>query len=81
MEIITTSIGIVGVITLLIAYVFLQLGKLAGTGFGYSFLNLIGSLMILVSLNVDWNLPAVIIEIAWALVSLLGIWRWWKRRS
>ncbi|MFT3741739.1 MAG: hypothetical protein QM752_03570 [Gammaproteobacteria bacterium] len=70
---IANIVGIIGVILLLIAFFFLQLGKLATHGYTYSFLNLAGALMILYSLFYAWNLPAVIIEVAWSLISIFGI--------
>lgn len=70
---IANLIGIAGVIILLLAFFLLQLGKLAAHAYLYSVLNLLGSLMILYSLFYAWNLPAVIIEISWALISIFGI--------
>lgn len=81
MEILANITGIIGVILLLIAFYCIQLGKLSAFGFTYSFFNLLGSLMILASLFYDWNLPAALIEIAWSCVSLIGIWRWAKKRN
>lgn len=68
-------VGILGVVVLLVGYFLLQAGKLSATGIAYSLYNLVGALLILFSLLFDWNLPAALIEIAWALVSLWGIVR------
>jgi hypothetical protein len=68
-------VSIVGVTIILYAYFFLQLNRLEASSYLYSTLNLIGSLLILFSLYFDWNLSAVIIEVAWVGISVLGIIR------
>lgn len=45
-------------------------------GPGYLGLNLAGSLLVLVSLVFHWNLPAFLLEAAWALISMYGIWKY-----
>jgi len=66
-------VGLLGVVAILSAYALLQSGRLAVRAPLYSALNLLGSVLVLVSLTVDFNLPSAIIEGAWALVSLYGL--------
>jgi uncharacterized membrane protein len=80
MEIIANIVGIIGVLMLLFAYFYVQLGKIQALGLSFPVLNLIGSLFILFSLFYEWNLPAVLIEAAWSIISLFGIWRWYKQK-
>jgi hypothetical protein len=68
-------VGILGVTIVLVAYFFLQLNKLQVSSYIYSIINAVGSLLILFSLYFDWNLSAVVIEIAWAGISMMGIIR------
>ena len=42
--------------------------------------NLVGSLLILVSLYSAWNFPSAVIEVIWAAISLYGLSRLWRRR-
>jgi hypothetical protein len=70
-----TLVGTLGVIIVLIAYMLLQIKKMNPYSFLYSFLNFLGSLMILYSLFYQWNFPAVLIEIVWGLISLYGMYR------
>ena len=67
--------GLVGVVLMLLAYGLAQLGRLKIDGAPALLLNLIGALLVLGSLVYRFNLPAVIIESAWALIALLGLLR------
>ena len=58
-----------------IAYFAKQQGWLASHDWRFPSANLVGSLLILASLAVAWNLPAAIIEIFWAAISLYGLAR------
>ena len=73
-------IGNLGVICFLAAYFLLQKGKIPHTGLWYLGLNLAGSLLLLVSLSIHWNLPAFLLEAAWALISIYGIINYYKRK-
>ncbi len=73
-------VGLIGVAFILLAYFLLQLNKITPLNWGYPLLNLLGALMILFSLGYDWNLPAVLMESAWALVSIFGLIQIRKRR-
>ena len=68
-------VGTIGVVMILIAYFLLQTERLSGQSVGYSVVNLVGSLMIAVSLLYAFNLSSFIIEIAWIAISIYGIVR------
>jgi len=68
-------VGLIGVALVLITYLLLQLDKLASESFAYSFWNLIGALLVLTSLLVHFNLSSLVIEVAWILISLYGIYK------
>lgn len=68
-------IGIIGVLFVLIAYFLLTTNKMFPYHLSYHLLNFFGSVMILFSLMFAWNTSAVLIEIAWSVVSLLGVYR------
>lgn len=75
------TIGLLGTALLLIAYFLLQSGRVQSKALSFSLMNLLGALMILFSLLFSWNLPAAVIEVAWALISLFGIWKVWRERQ
>lgn len=72
-------IGTLGVALVLICYLWLQTGRLRAEQLSYSVANGLGALLILVSLAVDFNLSAFLMEAAWLVISLYGILRWLRR--
>jgi hypothetical protein len=68
-------IGIVGVIMILIAYYFLSVGKWISDSMLYQVLNFVGAWLILFSLYFHWNFSSVVIEIAWIIISVMGMVR------
>ncbi|MCP3977836.1 MAG: hypothetical protein GY716_00705 [bacterium] len=73
--------GNLGVVAILAAYLLLQLGRLDPSDARFSILNGVGAALIIVSLLYDFNLSAMIVEVFWLLISLIGIGRWWARRT
>lgn len=72
---IADPVGLIGVILLLIAYFFLSTGRWLSDSLTYQINNLLGAFLILYSLYFHWNLSSVVIEIAWIVISLIGIAR------
>ena len=66
-------LGASGAALIVITYFLLQTNKLNPKTITYSLLNLIGASLILVSLYFNFNLSAVVIEIFWVAISLLGL--------
>ena len=71
-------IGVIGVIIIVFTYLLLQIDRINSKGFWFSFLNAFGSLMILYSLMYNWNLASFLIEFFWILISLFGLWKWFR---
>jgi hypothetical protein len=67
------ALGVGGVLMILIAYAGATSGKLDARRAPALLLNLGGALLILVSLYFDFNLSAVLMEGAWALVAVYGL--------
>ncbi len=67
-------VGNLGVVTLMITYLLLQLDKLTN-GLTYSILNALGASLIVVSLLGNFNLSAFLVEAFWVLISCIGIYR------
>jgi hypothetical protein len=66
-------LGNAGFLCIIGSYFWLQIGRTSGQTRGYSLINAIGAALILVSLYHDFNLSAVLVEIFWLVISLLGL--------
>jgi hypothetical protein len=74
-------IGTIGVGVIVITYLLLQLGRIRSEGLNYSLLNGVGAALILASLYYEFNLPSVIVEAFWLVISIFGIIRYLIARS
>ena len=72
-------IGLLGVILILIAYFLLQTERIRADHMAYSLYNTLGSLMILYSLFAQWNLSAVVMEAAWLILSMYGLYKAYRQ--
>lgn len=73
-------IGLIGVSGILMAYFLLQTERWNSDQIRYSATNLVGALLILVSLTHTFNLASFVIELAWIGISLFGIVKIWRGR-
>lgn len=67
--------GTLGVVAIVAAYFLLQVGRLDLRAPLYSWLNLVGAAMILISLYYEFNFSAAIMEAFWVLISLVGLYQ------
>ena len=74
-------VGLVGVALVLLAYFGLQAGKLRGDGVTFQVANILGAGGIAVSLIYDFNLSAMVIELAWIVISVYGLVRGIRARA
>lgn len=72
---ISDPVGILGVILLLVAYCLLSTNKMSPHSITYQVLNFVGAALILFSLLFHWNTASVLIEIAWMIISVIGLYR------
>jgi hypothetical protein len=69
-------LGNIGVLLLMGSYLMLQLNRLSSNSLQYSLINLVGASFIILSLLSNFNLSALVIEVFWVLISLIGIVRY-----
>jgi hypothetical protein len=69
------GLGVIGVLLILVAYAGAQVGRLEPRLAPALLLNLVGACLILGSLAFKFNLSAVLMEGAWALVAIYGLVR------
>ena len=67
--------GLIGVALYLGSYVLLQLGVISGSGNVYTLMNLAAACFVLASLMQAFNLSSAIIQIAWIVISVVGLGR------
>jgi len=70
-----TLAGMLGAAILVAAYFASQNDWLSSGDWRFPLANLVGSVLILVSLYTEWNLPSAVIEAFWAAIILFGIVR------
>ena len=71
-------VGLIGVGIIVVTYLFLQLGKLRSEALAYSLMNAIGASLIVLTLLINFNLSALLMEVFWVLISLLGVYRYFR---
>ena len=67
--------GLIGVAFYLGSYAALQIGFLKGGGYLYTLVNGLAASFVLISLFRDFNLSSAIIQIAWIVLSIIGLSR------
>jgi predicted membrane protein len=78
---ITDAVGMFGTLLVVVAFFLLQLERTDPKGLSYNLLNLLGALFLLFSLCFNFNLASFVIELFWIAASLIGMWRYWRRRD
>lgn len=68
-------VGNIGVVIILLSYLWLQMGRLSIEDWRYSAANALGAVLILVSLYFAFNLSSFLIELAWLFISLFGLYK------
>jgi hypothetical protein len=66
-------VGMIGTFCIVAAYLLMQLNMLDPKGMNFNIINLLGAILLLISLSVHFNLPSVVIEVFWIAASLIGI--------
>jgi len=74
-------VGNIGVVVLVITYLMLQTNKLSSDGLAYSVLNAAGAGLIVISLLFNFNLSALVMEVFWVLISLVGVYRYFRLKA
>ncbi|HKY80313.1 MAG TPA: hypothetical protein VJM09_02440 [Sphingobium sp.] len=65
-------IGLIGSGLMVIAYAYSNMAKLLNFTI-FNLLNLIGSLLLVYSLTVHFNMASMVLEVVWALIALIGL--------
>ena len=75
------AVGLLGTILIVLAYFLLQLERVDPRGLSYNVINLVGAACLLVSLIFTFNLASFVIELFWIIASLIGLWKYTRRKG
>jgi len=67
-------IGFVGMVCIVYAYLLLQINKIDQKSLKFQLINLVGAILLLISLCVHFNLGSFIIEVFWIIITLYAIY-------
>lgn len=81
MDSVYVTIGLAGVVLVLIAYGLLASGRVAADSARYQWLNVVGTAGILASLVGQWNLAAFVANVAWIAIGLWALVRIYRKRG
>lgn len=74
-------IGSIGVAILLLAFVLMLANKISKNGFTYLTMNFMGSGIAAIASYLINYPPFIILELAWMIASLFGIWKFFSRSA
>lgn len=74
-------IGFLGMICVVGAYFLLQIGKASSDSVVFLSINLIGAVLLIISLLVHFNLGSFLIEVFWIIITLIGFYKLYKKRG
>lgn len=68
-------VGMIGVFCIILGFYLLQANKTTSNSLLYLYLNLMGALLLLISLLYNWNFASVVVQVMWLFISVYGIIR------
>lgn len=74
-------VGNIGVVLLVSTFAMLQFEKIDPKGFWYSFNNMIVAVLLMINLYYKPNISSIVIEIFWIALSLVGLYKWWRKKN
>lgn len=74
-------IGMCGTFLVVLAFFLIQLEKTDPKGLVYNLMNLVGAILLLISLCINFNLASFVIEVFWIAASLVGLYKLFTRRK
>ncbi|MGP1484495.1 MAG: CBU_0592 family membrane protein [Campylobacter sp.] len=72
-------IGFLGMVCVVGAYLLLQIGRVGAQSLTFQLINLLGAILLIISLFVHFNLGSFLIEVFWIIITLYGIYKIYKK--
>ncbi|MBR8464860.1 hypothetical protein KDE13_00605 [Campylobacter sp. faydin G-140] len=73
-------IGFLGMICIVLGYFLLQADRISNDDMLYQVINLVGAILLIISLCVHFNLGSFMIEVFWIFITIYGIVKIYKRK-
>ncbi len=73
-------LGVLGSLIISAAYLAVSRNWVSGESPAFNLLNLVGAVLVLLSLYFRPNAGAIVIEVMWVLIALFALWRYWLGR-
>lgn len=73
-------VGLLGSALMVVAYGYSNMAKMIDFRL-FNVLNLVGALLLISSLTVHFNMASMALEVVWAAIALLGLFRAFRRRA
>jgi hypothetical protein len=67
-----TIIGLIGSAIFVAAFAYANVSRAMDKRL-FNAMNLVGAILLLISLSVDFNLPAAVLESVWGIIALIGL--------
>lgn len=68
-------IGFIGMLFIVYAYFLLQINKVKHNSLKFQIINLVGAILLIISLCVHFNLGSFLIEVFWIIITIYGIFK------
>jgi hypothetical protein len=69
---VATIVGLIGSATFIAAFAYANVSPAMDKRL-FNAMNLVGAILLLISLSVDFNLPSVVLESVWGIIALIGL--------
>lgn len=73
-------VGLIGSAMMVVAYAYSNMAQQINF-LWFNLLNLVGSLLLIASLMVHFNMASMALEIVWAAIAVLGLVQVWRRKA
>lgn len=71
-HLVATIIGLIGSAAFITAFAYANVARAMDKRL-FNAMNLVGAILLLISLSVDFNLPSVVLESVWGIIALIGL--------
>ncbi|WP_371185273.1 CBU_0592 family membrane protein [Thalassotalea maritima] len=74
-------VGMIGTVLTVAAFFLNQVDRIDPKGLPYNIMNLVGAILLLISLSIHFNLASFVIEVFWIFATIVGLYRYHQRNK